>query len=111
MSGTTCEFGDAKWRTVFDRAQARANRTEAPRRFMNEFEDTLRTLRKNGSSGENELMDRRKDAWPDTLSLAAEVEALSAFRALEHWGTGWGLCPFSVSLQQHYQYRKHRLVA
>ena len=75
-------------RAVHSRAQKRAWHSDQPGKFMSRFEDTLERL-KNG--GEGNVLDRAP-MWTDPTSLAAEVEALSAYRAMAHWGTHYGIC-------------------
>jgi hypothetical protein len=67
---------------------------------MVKFEDQLEVLF-NGREGE--VLDA-VPKWQDPVSLAAEIEALSAYRAVQHWGTDWGL--FNPK-RSHY-FRKHR---
>lgn len=73
-------------RKVFDRAQVHGVKASSRLRYMTHFQDTLNFLIKHG---EQELLDRRAP-W-DTVQQSAEIEALSAYRAMEHWGTDWGL--------------------
>lgn len=75
------------WRTVFDRAQEHSVHSASRVKYMNTFESTLKLLREHG---EHALIDSRP-TWQDATERAAEIEALSAYRALQHWGTRWGL--------------------
>lgn len=75
-------------RILHARAEKRAHRTKDPLRYMREFEDVLNRL---VGRGEAEVLGRRTVAWRDPVLIAAEIEALSAYRALKHWGTVWGL--------------------
>ena len=70
------------WRLVFDRAQERSIRSTEPNTFMTTFEDDLRRLRRRG--GEEDILSARPK-WGDPLRLAAEIEALSANRALKYY--------------------------
>lgn len=74
-------------RIVLARAQKRADRSQLPNRYMNSFEDKLFALLKRGDDA---LLNGR-GGWQDPVQDAAEVEALCAYRALKHWGTGHGL--------------------
>lgn len=91
------------WRAVFDRAQGRSARSTSRAKYMYAFEDTLKFLRR---YGEQALIERRS-AWKDATEQAAEIEALSAYRAMQHWGTDWGLCPPS-DIDHKYAYQKFR---
>jgi hypothetical protein len=75
--------------TVFSWAQERAKMSKSPNKFLNRFANDLREARQ---IGEHEALAHRREV--DPLLIAAEVEALAAYRALEHWGTSWGRCPY-----------------
>lgn len=64
-------------------AQCHAKRSESPNRFMAIYTDDLNLLRR---KGEEALLDQRR-SWKDPVQLAAEMEALAAFRALACWST------------------------
>ena len=76
------------WGTVRDRAVNRAHRSERPVRFAAQFEAALAVLRERG---EDVLLAHHLD-WSDSTLVAAEIEALSAYRAVQYWGTGRGQC-------------------
>ncbi len=89
-------------RTVFGWAQGRAACSDTPGKFMNKFEDNMRALLALGVQEELERIDESR-GWQAPVDMAAEIEALSAFRALQHWGTEWGLCPGRWSDGKRYQ--------
>jgi hypothetical protein len=55
---------------------------------MDQFEKSLDLLMEKGESA---VLSQRRTAWSDTVTVAAEIEALTAYRALVHWGTTWGM--------------------
>lgn len=76
------------WNAMSERAHDRADRSEDPQQFMKVFQATLTALL---TGGDNDSVERRV-LWSDSTFEAAEIEALCAYRALQHWGTGQGLC-------------------
>jgi hypothetical protein len=86
-------------RETFTWAQNRAGSSAAPGKFMVAFEDGMEALFK---GREGEVLDSRP-SWQDPTRLAAEIEALGAYRALTHWGTSWGRYD---PKSKHY-FRKH----
>ncbi len=102
---------DGRWGVVCESARRRAKQSSDPKKFIDEFEDELQLLRKYKWAREFELLEERRPWVVDELQVAAQVEALSAYRALEHWGTSWGLCPGSYQLSQAQLYRKYREAA
>lgn len=74
-------------RKVTARAQRRANKAGMPNRYMNLFESCLAALLADGE----EAMLSRTLGWQDPVRVAAEAEALCAYRALKYWGTDQGL--------------------
>lgn len=69
-------------------------RCSAPNRFMAQFERSLNVLLDNG---ESEILFGACSAWRDSVTVAAEIEALTAYRALVHWGTSWGKLVYRYS--------------
>lgn len=80
------------WTTAFDRARRMASRSEAPTKFMNDFDDELRHLSVRGIAGELDMIATTID-WTDPVHVAAEAEALAAYRTLTKQGVAWGLIP------------------
>jgi hypothetical protein len=68
-------------------AERRALHTSQPGDFMDHFEHEMERLLLGASP------DRQVRDLSDPLSLAAQIEAASAARAIEWWGTGSGLIP------------------
>jgi hypothetical protein len=66
-------------------AQRHAKRSTQPSRFLDYYEGTLGVARTRGDMPET-LID-----FSDPLQLAAEIEALAAWRRVQRWHTGEGL--------------------
>lgn len=79
-----CGPRELLWRTVIERAQERALHSRSPVMYMRNFEMSLKVLRRDGT--DTDFLDRRRPVWEDTVHVASEIEALSAFRAMRHWG-------------------------
>lgn len=77
-----------RYAAICNRAEKRSMQSEAPKRFMNEFHDELSALRREGL---DVIVERAPD-WLDPVHLAAEIEAITATRAMRCWGTLDGLC-------------------
>lgn len=76
------------WGVARNRAVERAHLSARPVRFASRFEAALAEIRE---KGEEEFLGHPLD-WNDSILVAAEVEALSAYRAVRYWGTGRGQC-------------------
>lgn len=84
---TSAESSSKRIREVVSRTQRRANHSDLPNRYMSDFERGLNLLLDHGV----EALPDYRSGWQDPVHVAAEVEALCAFRALKNWGTGKGL--------------------
>lgn len=76
------------WNVLRERAHSRAELSDDPEKFMKIFRTTLQALHEGGDSRRIE----HGALWSSSVLEAAEIEALCAHRALQHWGTGHGLC-------------------
>lgn len=86
MSDTQKPRTGEQVKTCVEWAGTRAKKSQYPGKFMVEFEGDLSVLMR---SGAGDMLDAVPH-WQDPTHLAAEIEALSAYRALQHWGTDWG---------------------